>query len=286
MPVLEAVILDGGKAAISSALIGLDGSAPHSFIVGTEAGGTLDSTIVAVTGEEVFEGGTGSISVSRLSEDTVRYICTISEAEGPFQVGNLLLNLSNLEDGVVPFVHVILPVAITKKQADPTVTTEGYQVPGSRLSFNIEVTHSKDAEIVSVTVVTPTYSTLPMFATEADVPNGAALTYRNFVIQYDTRTKTPVLGTVDQNNIRWGMPYSRNVSDPAFGHLDGGQDGEGYGGEVDEFIPGLSYIYLRIDSDFDEPDIGGVPYTATALPDTIGGASYTATTNVSTNSPI
>ncbi len=277
MPVLDAKILTAGKTIISDALIGLSLALPSKFLVGTTAGYTPLATDVTVTGSLVHTGTANSITATRIAEDTVRYVCVIEENWGPFDIGNLILFMEDSLGAELPFLEVVFPVKITKVQSDPATTTAGFQVPGSRVAINIELKHTDEATIASVTVITPNYSSLPTFSLDIDVPVGPALTYRQFVVSYDLRTKTPVLFTVDDNNVRWGMPFSQQLEDPDFGHLNGGNDGEGYGGVADGIIFG--YYYLTTLSQFTLPNIGGSNYTDN-VPNTIGNASYLVTTNV------
>ena len=280
MPVLESKILTAGKTALSNALLGIAPASAHSFNVGDTAGYEPVVSNTAITGNLVFEGLATSITSTRLSEDTVRFVCTITESHGPFEVGNMILFMESIEDGVVPFIEVVLPVAITKTQSDPQLTAEGFQVPGSRLAINIELKHSDEVIIQSVTVITPNYASMPTFETQLDVPAGAALSFRQFVISWHSQTRSPVLATVDGGGIIWGIPYSQQVNDPDFGHLDGGQDGGGYGGEPDDIVFG--YFYTTPEATFVSPYIGGATYTG-IVSNIVGGASYTDTAASQTN---
>lgn len=280
MPVLDAKILTAGKAAISDALLGVNPALPHSFIIGDSFGFEPTDDMLTVAGTKVFTGDATAISATRISEDTVRYVCSLSETHGPFQIGNLILNMSSLASGVTPFIAVVLPVPIQKQQSDPTFTDQGFQVPGSRVAINIEIKHTEEIEIANVTVITPNYSSLPTFETELDVPEGAALTFKQAVISYHSAVRMPVLMTVDANNVRWGMPFTQGINHPYFGHLDGGTDGEGYGGDPSEIIFG--YYYLTPEATFTYPSIGGADYTGLTS-GVVGGASYDDTVLSATN---
>lgn len=280
MPVLDAQILTAGKAAISDALLGVNEALPHSFLVGDAAAFTPLASMTAVQGSQVFEGSAAAIQATRLSEDTVRYVCTISEQHGPFTVGNLILNMSSEASGVQPFIMVVLPVPIQKQNSDPQFTAQGFRIPGSRIAINIEVKHTEEVEIANVTIITPEYSSLPTYETELDVPVGAALTHKQFVISYHTAVRMPVLGTVDGDNVRWGIPFSQAINHPNFGHIDGGNDGEGYGGDPSEILFG--YFYLTPEAVFTYPSIGGSTYDDTGVA-SVGNAQYTDTVVGQTN---
>lgn len=272
MSTLDAKILTEGKSVISDALLGITPAKPHEFRVGDEFGFDPDSNDTAVRGTEVFLGNAAAISSNRLAEDTVRYVCTISEQHGPFTVGNIVLYMVDNLNRIVPFISVVLPVPVTKLNSDPTATASGFQVPGSRLVFNITLKHSDEIEIASVDIVTPNYAQLPTFETEADVPAGASLTFKNAVISYHTVEQRPVLMTVDGNGIRWGMPYYQQINDPDFGHLDGGDASFEH-----QFYDGIEilfgYFYLTPESVFTYPVIGGGSYAEDPV-NSLGNATY------------
>lgn len=283
MPTLDAKILTAGKTVISNALLGVTPAQPHSFSCGDEFGFDPDATDTAPRGNLVFTGDAAAITSHRLAEDTVRYVCQITEQHGPFTLGNLVLNVMNDSGSVVPFISVVFPVAVQKLNSDPNATASGYQVPGTRLAINIELKHTDEVEIASVTIVTPDFAFLPSFETEATVPVGAALTYKNFVISHHTIVKRPILGTVDGNAIRWGIPFSQQINDPGFGQLDGGDDSEDH-----FYYDGLEiifgYFYLTPESAFTYPSYGGGAYTD-SLVLSLGNALYDMSNSglVSTN---
>jgi len=279
MPVLDAKLLDAGKNLISRALLSVDKLYPYSFVVGDEAGFTPVSTDLAVRGNTVYTGYANNISVNQIAEDTIRYVCNITELVGPFTVGNIIMHLDDGFGNAAPFIEVVLPVTVYKKQSDTSFTSDGYAVPGTRLAISIELKHSQEIEITSIDIITPTYSSLPTFGTEGEVPLGAALTHKQFVVSYDTRTKGPVMFTVDANNVRWGMPFTHQINDPNFGHLLGGTDGEGYGGESDDILTGG--YYLTPDTVYSSTYLGGWPYSSVYLV-SIGNATYTNTSNYGT----
>jgi hypothetical protein len=281
MPVLSAKILTAGKTAISNALLGVSPAKPHSFKCGDEFGFTPVTTDISPRGLLTFTGQATAIAATRLSADTVRYVCSISEQWGPFQVGNLILYMLDDAGAIQPFISVVLPVPVQKVQSAPITTVSGYQVPGSRLAFNIELKHSEEVEILSINIITPNYSSLPTFETEATIPPGAALTFKNFVVSHHTVIKKPVLGTVDGNAIRWGIPFYNQINDPGFGQLDGGDDTlphHYYDGV--EIISGN--LYITPESSYTYPSYGGGLYTDT-LYFTLGGARYDMTGLIAIN---
>jgi hypothetical protein len=281
MATLNAKILTAGKLVLSNALLGITPAKIHSFKCGDTFGFTPDSNDTAPRGNLVFQTDAASISTSRLSDDTVRYVCSITEQHGPFIVGNLVLYIQDELGNILPFISVVLPVPIQKLNSNPIVTPSGYEVPGTRLSFNVELKHSDEVIIATVNVVTPTYGFLPSFETEAEVPIGAALNYKNFVISHHTVVKRPVLGTLDGNAIRWGIPFTQQINDPNFGHLDGGDDSQPH-----HYYDGIEIIfgnfYTTPELNYTYPVYGGGSYTENLVA-VLGGATYTMTGLVQVN---
>lgn len=271
MAVLEGKILDSGKTIISQAMIGIDTALPHSFQIGDAFGFAPLASDTSITGSLVFTGAGDLVQVSVLAPDTVRYVCNIPESYGPFNVGNLVLYMTDNDGLVLPFFEVVLPVPVRKIQSSSAQSQEGYDVPGTRLAISIQIKHSEETTIAQVDVITPTYSSFPTFYQEVDVPLGIALTYQQFVVSYDTRTKGPVMYTVDADGVRWGQPFTHQLEDPNFGHVDGGFDGEGYGMEPDDIVWG--YYYLTPQSAFTNTNIGDALYKSPFMRN-IGGATY------------
>jgi len=275
--ILKGRILNQGKGIVSAALVGLASSYAAGFKVGDVSGFTVDPTETAPRGEVTFEGKTEDVAVTRVSLDTVRFVCSISESHGPFRIGNIVLYMRDENGNAVPFVMVAFPFAVLKQPSADQVTTDGFTLPGSRFAVAITIKHSDELNDVEVVVLPPDYSSLATFANENEVPPGAALTFKQFVVAYDTRARTPVLFTVDHENVRWGNPFYQQIRDHRFGQLDGGMDGEGYGGEPDELVFGM--FYTTDEADYTENPAGGAAYTDSTVLQTLGGSTYTKTTN-------
>lgn len=277
--IIKGKVLDAGKVIVTNALVGQATSFASEFRVGDQAGFTFDSTETAPRGAIVHTGSQNDIAVTRIAIDTVRFVCSIPEGFGPFQMGNLVMYMENDDNDSVPFLAVSFPYQVLKQPSNDQVTTDGFTLPGTRFAISIELKHSDEETDVIINILPPDYSSLPSFATELDVPPGNSLTFKQFVINYDTRTKSPVLVTIDENNVRWATPLTQQIMDPSFGQLDGGMDGEGYGGHAYELVWGG--WYTTPNSAYTENPVGGAAYTDTQL-NTIGGAGYTQTTNTYT----
>lgn len=274
--IIKGKVLDAGKHIITNALIGQATSYASSFKVGDLAAFTFDKTEVAPRGTIVHQGSTNDIAVTRIANDTVRFVCSIPEGYGPFTMGNLVMYMEDENNDEVPFLAVAFPATVLKQPSNDQITTDGFTLPGTRFAVSIEIRHSDEETDVIVNILPPDYSSLPTFSTELDVPPASALTFKQFVINYHSAIKGPVLMTIDENNVRWAQPFTQQIIDPNFGQLDGGMDGEGWGNESQELVWGGAYGTL--DSSYTENPVGGAAYTDTQL-QTIGGSGYTPTVN-------
>lgn len=274
--IIKGKVLHDGKIVVTNALIGQATSYACEFRVGDQAGFEFDTNETAPRGAIVHIGTQHDIAVTKIAIDTVRFVCSIPEGFGPFNMGNLVMYMQNDDNESVPFLAVSFPHQVLKQPSNDQVTTDGFTLPGTRFAVSIELKHSDEETDVIVNILPPDYSSLPSFATELDVPPGSSMTFKQFIINYDTRTKCPVLVTVDENNTRWATPLTQQIMDPSFGQLDGGMDGEGYGGHADELVWGG--WYTSPNEAYTENPVGGASYTDSGLR-TIGGSSYTKTVN-------
>ena len=276
MPVLEGKILNAGKYIVSEAMAGLSSALPHHFDVGSAYGFSPSSADTVISGTKVFTGQGDLVQVNIVAEDTVRYVCSIPENYGPFDVGNMILFMTDTDGTVLPYFEVVLPVPVKKLQSEPSQTQDGYSVPGTRLAISIQIKHHEEAIIESIDILTPTYSSFPTFYSESDVPLGVGSTYGQFIVSYDTRTKGPVLYTIDADGVRWGMPFTHQLEDPNFGHMNGGIDGEGYGQEPDEIVWGG--LFTTPNESYQAEPVGGGLFTTPYLV-TVGTATFTRVNN-------
>lgn len=279
--ILKGVLLDSGKVIITDALVGIGPHYASGFRIGDIAGFNFARSETGPRGQIVYTGKTQDVAVTRISLDTVRFTLSVTELAGPFRMGNIVLYFGDESNEDVPLCAVSFPEQILKTPSDDQVTTDGFTLPGSRFAVAITVRIRDDSDDVTVEILPPDYSSLPTFATELDVPPGNALTFKQSVIAYDSRVKTPVLLTVDQDNTRWVQPFYQQLADPDFGQMDGGVDGEGFGGEAAEIVFGMHYT--TDEGDFTAAPVGGAAYTDGSILSTVGGSTYTNTTNLPYN---
>lgn len=270
-----ATLLDSGKFLLTGALTGFTALAPVKFRVGDLAGFTPDKGDSDIRGSLVFEGLSGLIQARQTAVDTVRYTLTITEAFGPFDIGNIVL-FASLGDGVAkPFVSVVSPIRIKKKRSDPDVgATQPYPTPGSRFTINITIRHSIEGDDIVVEVVNPEFSSLPYFDTELNIPSSLVNPWSQFVIHNDTRVNTPVLASKRADGSYWGIPFWQNLRDPKFGTIDGGTVGDAHRLDQGSFLWG--YYYLT-PNDLLTGLVGGTGYiqdNALGYVDIVGGQAY------------
>lgn len=272
MPTISAVLLTTGKQLITQALVGRTPVTPTRFEVGDSYGYTPDPDLdTTIHGNLVHTGGEVDIRATVLTDNTARYELTINENYGIFEVGNLILYGMDEDDNEYPYVHLALPVPITKTQAlNVLPLPSDYVNPGNRLVFNIQITHSDLATIASVTVVTPAYSSLAVFENSGAIPNAGVLTWEQVVSAFDTRTNTPVLVSRDSSNGLWAHPFFQHIGDPMLGSVNGGVDGFGYGPNPTDLLFG--HFYTTPDAEYVDT-YGGGTYTVDPV-EIIGGASY------------
>ncbi len=276
--ILTGIVLNSGKHLIANSVIGLSTGFASGFLVGETAGFNVDETDTAPRGAISYTGPSQDIAVTRIADDTVRFVCSVPEGIGPITMGNLVLYIQDELNNSVPFVSVAFPFAVIKAKSADQVSQNGVLLPGTRFAISIEVKFTNQTSTVTIVILPPDYSSLPTYATEADVPPAGSSTFKQFVVNFDTRVGTPVMYAIDHNNVRWANPFYQQLRDPRFGQLDGGMDGEGWGGESDDIT--FAEFYTTPDSAYTTNPIGGATYTDsdTSLK-TIGGATYLKTTN-------
>lgn len=272
---VKGVLLNSGKQLITSTLTGFSVIAPHSFAIGTTYGFEPDATDTAPRGTVVYTGGASLVQARALSDDTARYVLTVPESEGPFDIGNIVFYGTMWDNQPIPMFSVVLPFAY-KKEISASSASAGlvYPTPGNRFIINITIKHSLDVTQVNVTVTTPTFSSLAFFKDNNTYPPPALNPWTSFVLHNDTRTGSPALVTTRSDGVQWGVPFWQSIRSPKFGILDAGVSGDKYKQEGSPtYIWGQSYTTPAAHF---RGVIGGSSYTmgAANFLGNIGGATY------------
>lgn len=274
---VKSVVLNPGKALLTRALTGLQLFEPSYFGVGDNFGYEPLATDTGPSGTLVFTGNRLLVQRKQLSNDTARYILTIPEGEGPFTIGNIVLYAENVDDDIpTPFIEVVLPFAYSKQVADPNLQQalyDGVPLPGNRFVCNINIKHTLEAISVSVSIVTPTFSSLGFYESVAQIPAPTLNPWKTFVAHDDPRVSRPVMVVKRNDDTYWGIPFWQNFRDPMFGVLDGGVAGDNYKPRPANYEWG--YTYQTPDVKFSGL-LGGSTYETddADYTDTVGGDSY------------
>ena len=261
-PVVKSGLLKKGLPLISGALTGYSRFAAHSFKLGSGSGHDLDQLRENVVGSLVYTGDSRLIQARFLEEASVRYTMTVPEGVGPFSFGNIILYAVDFEGQQLPLLEIVLPFAVTKEVANPDLSSSSpFPQPGSRLVITAVIKHSiatNSAELISVQVITPSFSNMPFFQDDATLPPPTSQPWSQFVIMHHNVAKRPVLGTKNSDGTYWGSPFMQNLNHPDFGDADGGVQGDGYA--VDPYSWAYGREYSTPSGDF-RGILGGFSYT-------------------------
>lgn len=271
---IKAKFVAKGKRLVTGALTGFSVMSIHSFQIGTEFGFEPSETDEVARGDVVFTGYAGLTQSKAIADDTVRHTILLPESIGPFSMGNLVVFGTHLDGTEIPFLSISLPFAVQKIRSDPSLNeTLASPVPGSRFVIHVDIKHSIFGPVPSVTVVTAEYANLSFFDTEGSVPPPSLNPYSQFVVNYDTRTKSPAMVSKRSDGTYWGIAMFQNYRDPKFGILDGGIQGDSYSPTQYDFISG--YLYTTPDSEY-SATVGGSDYTDGISNDgqIVGGLPY------------
>lgn len=255
---VESILLTAGKPLATGALAGFSAFGPTKFRVGAAANFAPNAAATDIRGSLVFEGKSGLMQTRMVAADTVRYTLTIPENYGPFDIGNVVMYASAADGKELPVVHVILPFAVSKMNANVDLDSASpYPIPGSRFVINITIKHSMESEIVKVQVISPNFSSLPTFDTQMNLPPSAVNPWQQAVIQNDTRLNTPTLISKAADGDYWGIPFWQNLRSPKYGVISGGSVGDGHKEDNSHYLFG--YYYLTLNSDL-AGILGGTGY--------------------------
>ena len=266
---MKTILLDTGTAALAQAIIEgtpLKVVAYHigqgaNFQPATNANDVLPSTIYA--------GDATTISPSAVNGNEIRYVVTLMEPVGPFNVGNIMLFLQLGDDPtLIPYLFGVLPVPVPKYQSDPPRTI------GNRLVFNLTAKYVNIAQAFELTVTTPQYASLPNYRDEYDLPPASAAVYQQSILQNITVTGAPgvaVRRTMD--DVWYVNPFFQRLDDPEYGALIGGNLGDGYLPFYGDYFNGG--LYTTPDGTFTDFLTGGTDWAGPAIGDReVFGGTY------------
>ena len=273
---VKSAILNAGKRLVDGALSGRTQWAPAFFKLGSAYNFTPSAAETDVTGATVWQGGPGLVSARSIAPGTVRYSMTVPEGVGPFSFGNVVV-FGNASNGtILPLFKIVLPVEMRKEVSttNPGATDPSAR-PGDRVVISITITQkvadANDPDLI-VTIVAPSFASLPVFETDMTVPPPLSQPWQQFIISNDSRTGTPTLVTKrSSDNTYWGVPLSQNLRDPRFGMVVGGTAGEGYLPDSRSWLWGQRYTTPN--NKF-QGQIGGFGYNTIGPSKLLSGGSY------------
>lgn len=249
-----------GRHEMLEAASGLNAFALHSFRVGDAAGFAPTTGETNQRGAMVFQGNAALMQTRVLKEGVIRYSVILPEGAGPFDVGNVLLYIQNVQNEIVPLVMLVMPFTVPKALAafdgDPN-----YYVPGNRFMLSVTITHElldvdNDAAVV-VEVISPEYSNLAFFENEAKVPAPELNPYGQFILQAHLLTNAPALVTKTDDNRYWANPLLKDMRHPKYNVVDGGISGDGYREQNLHFLWG--HRFETADAEY-AGNMGGVDF--------------------------
>ena len=220
---MQTVLLNTGKGALAAAIAEGKKLRVGAYRVGQAANFTPLVTALNVAPVSVYQGDTANIATSLINEDNVRYVVTVPEIAGPFNVGNIMLFLKNDDGVLIPYLYGVLPVAIPKYKNNPPATI------GNKLVFTLTAKYTNVSEAFDLIITPPMYASLTNYRDEYELPNPQASSYQEAVLQNNTVTGSPAMVARRERDNSWFVnTFFQRLDDPSWGTLSGGVVGDNY----------------------------------------------------------
>lgn len=211
------ILLDEGVNALVNAQANNVAVEIDSVVIGNDASSSIDPSDTSINGNQVFSGGASLIGVSTTGTDTIRFLITLDEGIGDFDVGNIVLFTSNNE-------------AFMKMSLDTQVQKTASNLPskiGNRLTFNAALVYNNVTSLVNVSILTQTDASLPDVQDVVSLPNAGVATYNAYLLQNHEHLGVPTLALKRNTDNTWfGIPIMDYLKSADFGILDGGVDAD------------------------------------------------------------
>lgn len=209
--VTDIIVINGGMGyTYAQIVIGGTGiGAAATAIVGPKP--DLQAAVQPV----MVNGAVSDINVNFVTPNEFRYLITLDESVGDFDIGNILLKL---EDGT-PFLFGTLDNVIKKQKTNPPF------VPvGNRLVINMTLKYANVAGLIEVNLTDTVYLNPPSVPTQEELPDPTNTPYDLFLVQNDTRLGRPTLAMRQGTEPLWySVPFTEETFSGSFGPaLDGG----------------------------------------------------------------
>jgi hypothetical protein len=232
------VILDTGRAALARAFAEGSRVTPGRFRVGSGINFVPPGNGISPSPVVVYTGPQNLIAVNIININQVRFSMTLPEDVGDFSLGNVMLDL-DIDGEYVPFIWWVSDVVIPKEKFDPDDPNK----VGNRFIISFIEEFINFADVISIVVTSPTFSSMPSYMAQYNVPPPEAALFQQAVVQNDSRTRTPALISRRAADNRWfGFPFLERLDNPFFGQLRGGYTGDGYFPYTGDYIWGGYFI--------------------------------------------
>lgn len=216
-------LLDQGKNALALAIASGSKLRVTEYRVGRSANFPPSKDGTTVTPNTVFTGDSTMINTGVVNSDQIRYIITIPESYGPFDVGNIMLFLDDGAGGKVPFLWGVNAAPIPKYQNDPPRSI------GNRCVFTLTAKYTNITEAVNLIVTAPEYSSLISYPNEEGLAPASMAGFNQAILHNHTRLGRPTIAMRRAVDSVWFLAsLTQRIDDPHFGAIDGGEIGDGY----------------------------------------------------------
>jgi len=263
------VLLDSGTTALAKAIAEGVPLQVVAYHVGEAANFTPTTNATDVLPTAVYVGDAATIAPSTVNQNEIRYIITLMETAGPFNVGNIMLFLQLGDDPtLIPYLYGVLPVPVPKYQSNPPQTI------GDRVVFNMTAKYVNITTAFALTVTTPEFASLPNYIDESGLPPASNTAYQQSVLQNVTTTGSPAIALRRYMDNSWYLAaFTQRLDDPNYGALQGGIVGDGYLPFYGSYYNGG--FYNTPNAAFNKFLIGGNAWAAPTITDNpLQGGAY------------
>lgn len=263
--------IKSGIGTMIGSSIDLFGTEIDSFAVGDLAGFEPRETEETPRGEITYRGSRNTIKIKFDKEEaTLKISMVIPENVNDLKIGNIMV-YANSSTEVVPIILMTLPRQIVKQNVSNDLTNLGFLYPGTRMVISVSVKYvdANEAGVsASITAAVPTYTNIPFFGSDSDLPVGDANPWQQFILNsFGAMGGSPTFVTKEENNQYYATPLFQDIKHPKYGVIVGGQSME----RVNWIFGGL----YSNGSELYTGNIGGMSYDNSSEQATVvGGQSY------------
>lgn len=197
----------------------------HSFIIGNQADFDVNPNESVPRGLITYNGDSASMKLNFFDDNkSMKVSLIIPEQHDNISIGNIIIYA--LDKGIPkPFVSIVLPKVVIKRNPSTEITDRNFKYPGNRLVIGITVRYVSETEIdteYTINIVQPNFANLPFFGKDEHVPLVAENPYPQFVVnRMESLGNLPAFVTKDANsNNYFASPLFQNIASSKFGILN------------------------------------------------------------------